>query len=149
MIRVVLIDGHALFRSGLRALLATSGDIEVVGEAGSAADGLSLIAGCMPAVAIIDGTLPDASGPGLCAAARALYPTVGCIILTADASQEALLAAIVAQAAAFLPKTPRGDGIIDAVRDVAAGRVIIGNALTPPPPRTHPPRRRQSNGRHR
>lgn len=148
MIRVALVDDHALFRSGLRALLATSGDIEVVGEAGSAAEGLSLIAGCMPAVAIIDGTLPDASGPGLCAAVRALYPTVGCIILTADSSQEALLAAIVAEAAAFLPKTPRGDGIIDAVRDVAAGRVIIGNALNPPP-RTHPPRRRQSNGRHR
>lgn len=148
MIRVALVDDHALFRSGLRALLATSGDIEVVGEAGSAAEGLSLIAGCMPAVAIIDGTLPDASGPGLCAAVRALYPTVGCIILTADSSHEALLAAIVAEAAAFLPKTPRGDGIIDAVRDVAAGRVIIGNALNPPP-RTHPPRRRQSNGRHR
>lgn len=148
MIRVALIDAHALFRSGLRALIATAGDIDVVGEAGSAADGLSLIAGCMPDVAIIDGTLPDASGPGLCAAARALYPTVGCIILTADASHEALLAAIVAEAAAFLPKTPRGDGIIDAVRDVAAGRVIIGNALNPPP-RTHPPRRRQSNGRHR
>jgi len=148
MIRVALVDDHALFRSGLRALLATAGDIEVVGEAGSAADGLPMIAGCMPAVAIIDGTLPDASGPSLCAAVRALYPSVACMILTAVAEPELLLAAIMAEAAAFLPKTPRGDGIIDAVRQIAGGKVIIGNALAPPR-RTHPPRRRQSNGRHR
>lgn len=148
MITVAIVDDHALFRSGLRALLTAAGDIEVVGEADTAATALPMLAECSPMVAIIDSTLPDVDGAALCSTVRSTHPTIACLMLDAEPDHETLLAAIVADAAAYLPKTPRGDGIVEAVRDLAAGRIVIGRALAPRP-RTHPPRRRQTNGRHR
>lgn len=148
MIRVVVIDEHPLYRAALRLLFTAAGDIDIVGEAVGSAEGADLVTLLQPDVVVIDSRLPDGSGIGLCGELRVAHPSVACLILTAVHDRVELVEAIVADAAAYLAKSPRGDDIVRAVRAIAQGEVVIGEALDPP--RHTPPRRRRStNGRHR
>ena len=69
-IRVYLLDDHAVVRHGLRSLLETDGDMEVVGEAGTAEDALAGIAATRPRVAVLDVRLPDGNGVEVCREVR-------------------------------------------------------------------------------
>lgn len=148
MITVVVVDGHPLYRTALRALLTNSTDVETIGEAGTIAEARDIVAMVRPDVTVIDAQLPDGSGVELCAEFAASYPAMPCLMLTTDHDPAVLVTAIAAGAAAFIVKTPRGDGIVRAVHAIASGEVIIGEALDPPPTPA-PPRRRLPNGRQR
>jgi two-component system, NarL family, response regulator DevR len=130
MIRVYLLDDHEVVRTGLRDLLEREGDIEIVGESGSALDAEHRIPALRPHVAVLDARLPDGSGIDVCREIRSVDPTIQALILTSYEDDEALFAAIMAGAAGYVLKQIKGTDLVDAVRRVAAGQSLLDPAVT-------------------
>ncbi len=130
MIRVFLLDDHEVVRRGLADLLQADGDIEVVGESGSAAEATARIPALRPDVAVLDARLPDGNGIDVCRDVRAVDPSIKGLILTSYEDDEALFAAIMAGAAGYVLKQIRGTDLVDAVRRVAAGQSLLDPAVT-------------------
>jgi two-component system response regulator DevR len=130
MIRVFLLDDHEVVRRGLAELLQHEGDIEVVGESGSAPEAARRIPALRPDVAILDARLPDGNGIDVCRDVRAVDPSIKGLILTSYEDDEALFAAIMAGAAGYVLKQIRGTDLVDAVRRVAAGQSLLDPAIT-------------------
>ncbi|MFI2650272.1 response regulator [Micromonospora fulviviridis] len=130
MIRVFLLDDHEVVRRGLADLLQSSGDIEVVGESGSAEEAARRIPALRPDVAILDARLPDGNGIDVCRDIRAVDSSIKGLILTSYEDDEALFAAIMAGAAGYVLKQIRGTDLVDAVRRVAAGQSLLDPAIT-------------------
>jgi two-component system response regulator DevR len=128
--RVFLLDDHEVVRRGLRALLESAGDIEVVGESGLAKEATARIPALRPHVAVLDGRLPDGSGIEVCRTIRAVDPEIKALILTSYDDDEALFAAIMAGASGYVLKEIGGQDLIGAVRTVAAGNSLIDPSLT-------------------
>ena len=130
MIRVFLLDDHEVVRAGLRELLRHDGDIEIVGESGSAVEATRRIPAVRPDVAILDAGLPDGSGIDVCREVRSVDPSIKGLILTAYEDDEALFATIMAGAAGYVLTRIRGTDLVDAVRRVAAGQSMLDPAVT-------------------
>ena len=129
-IRVFLLDDHEIVRRGLRELLEGAGDIEVIGESGSAEEATRRIPALKPDVAVLDARLPDGSGIDVCRDVRSRDSQIAALILTSYDDDEALFAAIMAGAAGYLLKQVRGTDLLDAVRRVAAGQSLLDPAVT-------------------
>jgi len=129
-IRVFLLDDHEVVRRGLRQLLEDAGDIEVVGESGSATEATSRIPALRPHVAVLDARLPDGNGIDVCRDVRSVDPTIRGLILTSYDDDEALFAAILAGASGYVLKQIGGHDLVDTIRRVAAGQSLIDPALT-------------------
>jgi two-component system, NarL family, response regulator DevR len=129
-IRVFLLDDHEVVRRGLRELLESAGDIEVVGESGLAEEARRRIPALRPDVAVLDGRLPDGSGIDVCRDIRSSHPEIAALILTSYDDDEALFAAIMAGAAGYVLKQIRGQDLVDAVRRVAGGQSLLDPAVT-------------------
>ena len=129
-INVFLLDDHEVVRAGLRQLLESAGDLEVVGEAGTASAALARIPALIPDVAVLDARLPDGSGIEVCRQIRSTNPEVKAIILTSFDDDEALFAAIMAGAAGYVLKQVTGQDLVSAVRHVAAGGSLIDPGVT-------------------
>ena len=129
-IRVFLLDDHEVVRRGLRDLLESEGDIELVGESGLAVEATSRLPALRPDVAVLDARLPDGSGVDVCRDVRSVDPSIKALILTSYDDDEALFAAILAGAAGYLLKQMGGQDLLDAVRRVAAGQSLIDPQLT-------------------
>jgi two-component system response regulator DevR len=130
MIRVFLLDDHEVVRRGLADLLQAEGDIEVVGESGSAVQATDRIPALKPDVAVLDARLPDGNGIDVCRDVRAVDPSIKGLILTSYEDDEALFAAIMAGAAGYVLKQIRGNDLVDGVRRVAAGQSLLDPAVT-------------------
>lgn len=130
VIRVFLLDDHEIVRRGLADLIGLERDMEVVGEAGGAADALHRIPASRPDVAVLDVRLPDGSGVEVCRDIRSSMPEVHCLMLTSYADDEALFDAIMAGASGYVLKEIRGNDLIDAIRQVAAGRSLLDPLAT-------------------
>src|SRR4051812_4094625 len=115
-IRVFLVDDHEIVRRGVRELLESCEDLEVVGEAGTAEEALSRIPPTRPDVAVLDMRLPDGNGVEVCREIRSRDASINCLILTSFADDEALFEAIMAGAAGYLLKQVKGTDFVDAVR---------------------------------
>ncbi|WP_438803142.1 response regulator [Frankia gtarii] len=131
IIRVFLLDDHEVVRRGLRDLLTEEPDVEVVGEAGRADEALGQIITLRPRVAVLDARLEDGSGIEVCRQVRSADPDIACLILTSFDDEEALFTAIMAGAAGYVLKQIRGTALVDAVRQVAAGKSLLDPAVTP------------------
>ena len=129
-VRVFLLDDHEIVRRGIAELLGEQGDIEVVGEAGTAAEALRRIPAANPDVAVLDARLPDGSGINVCRDVRSAMPSVRCLILTSYDDNDAIFAAVMAGASGYLLKEIRGSSLIDAIRQVASGRSLLDPAVT-------------------
>jgi DNA-binding NarL/FixJ family response regulator len=129
-IRVFLLDDHEIVRRGLKELLEADGDIEVVGESGSAEEATRRIPALRPHVAVLDGRLQDGSGIDVCREIRSRHPEIAALILTSYDDDEALFAAIMAGAAGYILKQIRGNDLVDAVRRVASGQSLLDPAVT-------------------
>ena len=130
MIRVFLLDDHEVVRRGLVDLLEAAGDIEVVGESGSAQEAARRIPAFRPDVMILDARLPDGNGIDVCRDVRAVDSTIKGLILTSYEDDEALFAAIMAGAAGYVLKQIRGTDLVDAVHRVADGQSLLDPAVT-------------------
>jgi two-component system response regulator DevR len=129
-IRVFLLDDHEIVRRGLADLLETEPGITVVGEAGTAAEALNRIPAALPDVAVLDARLPDGSGIDVCRDIRSSMPAVRCLILTSYDDNDAVFAAVMAGAAGYLLKEIRGSSLVDAIRQVAAGKSLLDPNVT-------------------
>ncbi|WP_046470698.1 response regulator transcription factor [Allosalinactinospora lopnorensis] len=130
LIRVFLLDDHAVVRRGLIALLEDEGDIEIVGEAESAAQALTRIPAASPDVAVLDVRLPDGDGVKVCREIRSEYPDVACLMLTSYADDDALYDAVMAGASGYVLKQIHGSDLVGAVRTVAAGGSLLDSGST-------------------
>ncbi|WP_067274256.1 response regulator [Streptomyces jeddahensis] len=129
-IRVFLLDDHEVVRRGVHDLLSGEDDIEVVGEAGTAAEALVRIPATSPDVAVLDVRLPDGSGVEVCREIRSADEHIKCLMLTSYADDEALFDAIMAGASGYVLKAIRGNELLSAVRDVAAGKSLLDPVAT-------------------
>lgn len=129
-ITVFLVDDHEVVRRGVYELLSVEDDIEVVGEASTAADALVRIPAARPDVAVLDVRLPDGSGVEVCREVRSNNEDVKCLMLTSYADDEALFDAIMAGASGYVLKAIRGSELLSAVRDVAAGKSLLDLVAT-------------------
>jgi len=130
VIRVFLLDDHEVVRRGVRELLEAGGDIEVVGEAGLAAEAARRAPALHPHVAILDARLPDGNGIDVARDIRSIDPAIQVLILTSYDDDDALFASIMAGAAGYLLKQIKGTDLVDAVRRVAAGQSLVDPSVT-------------------
>ena len=129
-VRVFLLDDHEIVRRGIADLLHAEAGITVVGEAGTAAEALRRIPATHPHVAVLDTRLPDGSGIDVCRDIRSSSPEIRCLMLTSYDDNDALFAAVMAGAAGYLLKEIRGNSLVDAIRQVAAGNSLLDPAVT-------------------
>lgn len=126
-IRLLIVEDHAVVRQSLRFVLDQEPDIEVVGEASTAAVALSLAAAARPDVVLLDLFLPDDDGTAVLRRLREAYPDLAVVVLTSAPDDGHLLAALHAGAAAYLEKTASVGEVLATVRAAGAGQ----NALAP------------------
>jgi two-component system, NarL family, response regulator DevR len=131
-VRVFLLDDHEVVRRGVREMLEGQGggEIEVVGEAGTAEEALGRIPAVSPDVAVLDVRLPDGNGVEVCREIRSRHPEVRCLMLTSFADDEALFDSIMAGASGYVLKQVRGGDLVDGVRRVAAGQSLLDPTVT-------------------
>ncbi|OXM74369.1 MULTISPECIES: response regulator [Amycolatopsis] len=129
-IEVLLVDDHEVVRRGLREMLSDEPDIEVVAEAGSADEAIAVAMHVEPDVAVVDVRLGDGDGVALCRELRARPNPPYCLVLTAFDDEEAMVGAIMAGASGYLLKQVRGQDVVNAVREVAAGRSLLDPVTT-------------------
>ena len=122
---VMIVDDHEVVRRGIADVVAAADTLEVVAEAGTVADAGRRGALLKPHVALVDLQLPDGTGIDVIKGLQTTSPDTRCIVLTSFDDDDALAAAVEAGARAFVLKTVRGGEIVDVVKAVAAGRVLL------------------------
>jgi DNA-binding NarL/FixJ family response regulator len=125
----ILIDDHAILRDGLRALLDTERDFEVIAEAGTIADGIALSKQLQPDVVIADISFPEGDGLEAISTLRRECPGARIIVLTIHNTQECLNAAMAAGAHAFVAKDYTYDVLLSAIRSAISGRERTAKSL--------------------
>ncbi len=128
-IRVLLADDHALMREGLRALLATTPDIEVVGEVRTGREAERQVARLNPGVVLMDIAMPDLNGIEAARVIHLKFPAVRIVILSMHATAEYVYRAFEAGACAYLLKEVAVEEVITAVRTVRGGGRYLSPAL--------------------
>lgn len=129
-IRLVLVDDSEVVRLGLRSLLASEDAFEIIGEAGGVASGVDAVARLKPDVVLLDIRLPDGSGFDACRQMLQGCPAVRVLFLTSVADDSLVESAIRAGGHGYLLKEIDTRALIQAVRDVAAGRSVLDPAVT-------------------
>jgi DNA-binding NarL/FixJ family response regulator len=126
-IRVVVVDDHVLFRRGVVAEI--SGALEVVGEAGSAAEAIAVITGAVPDVVLLDVHLPDGAGPDVIESVVVEHPEVRFLALSVSDAAEDVITLVRAGARGYVTKSIDAAELIDAVRRVAEGDAVFSPKL--------------------
>ena len=129
-VRVFLVDDHEVVRRGLRDLLEAADGLTVVGEAESAEEALALLPRADPDVAVLDVRLPDGDGVELCRELKSRNQHLTALMLTSFDDEEALMNAVMAGAAGYVLKQIRGTDLVDAIRQVAAGKSLLNPVIT-------------------
>lgn len=124
-LKVLVVDDHEVVRIGLRQLLERHPDLEVVGEAGTAAEAIAAARASLPDVVIMDVRLPDRSGIEACREIRSERPEVKVIMLTSYADNDAVFSSIMAGAAGYLLKQTRSQVLIDAIFTARQGGSLL------------------------
>ena len=129
MTRVFVLDDHDVVRRGLKELLEDSGDIEVVGEAGTAVEARSGIPLAEPDVAVLDVRLSDGNGVEVCREIRSRHPEIKCVMLSTF-DDEVTHRVNLGGRSGFVLKQIKGGDIVNAVRMVASGESLFEPALS-------------------
>jgi DNA-binding NarL/FixJ family response regulator len=125
VIRVAIADDHPVVREGLASMLETQPDLEVVGQAGTGPEAITLVAGRDPDVLLLDLEMPELDGVGVLRRLRETGARTRTIIFTVFDTDDRIIAAVEAGAAGYLLKgAPRAD-VFAAVRTVAAGGSLL------------------------
>ncbi len=129
-IRVLLVDDHTLFREGMKALLARQESFEIVGEAGSGAEGVEKALEIDSDVILMDLNMPDMTGLEALKKILAKKPDAKVLILTVSEDDEDLFNAVRAGAMGYLLKNVESERLVSSVRQVARGEATVSGALT-------------------
>lgn len=130
MIRLMIVDDHAVLRDGLKTILESEQDIEVVGEAESGDVALQLLDTVLPDVVLTDINMQGMNGIEVTKAIKHQHPDIRVLILTMHSHEEYLMAAIKEGADGYLLKDAPSDQVIEAVRTVYRGESVIHPSLT-------------------
>jgi DNA-binding NarL/FixJ family response regulator len=127
--RIVLIDDHPIMRHGLAQLIRAEDGLDVIGEAGSAREGLEVVGKLKPDLAVVDLTLPDKNGLELVKDIRAQHPSTLCIVLSMH--EETLYGerALRAGARGYVMKEEAADHLVTAIHKVLSGGLYISETL--------------------
>jgi DNA-binding NarL/FixJ family response regulator len=124
-IRVFLLDDHELVREGIRSVLESDDEIEVVGEAATGAQALTRVPLAKPDVAVLDVRLEEGNGIEVCRELRSAMPELACLMLTSFADDEALYSSVMAGAAGYILKQIKARDLIGDVKKVASGESLM------------------------
>ncbi len=130
VIRVMVVDDHALVREGTAQILSAEADLEVVGQTGNAEEGFALFEQVQPDVLLVDVNLPGASGLEFARQALRLDPTVRIIVVSAYDDYAYVTEALEIGVSGYLLKTASGNELVDAVRAAADGVFVLDRALS-------------------
>jgi DNA-binding NarL/FixJ family response regulator len=125
MIRIILVDDHAVVRSGYRRLLAAEPDFDIVGEAASASEANALVQRVQPDVALVDLTLKGSSGLEAIRGMLARHPRLRILVLSMHDSAGHLSQALKAGAHGYLTKHSEPEAVIDGIRGVVRGLRVV------------------------
>ena len=129
-IRIALVDDHHLVREGLRLVLSSVEDFEVVGEAGTHEEAFELVARMRPDVLVLDLTFPEGDGLPLLRALRTLHPALRVVVLTMDRGSETVRQALVAGAQGYVVKGAHSGELLDAIQAVWRGERYLHSSVT-------------------
>src|ERR1700692_2869853 len=129
-IRVLIVDDHKLFRAGIRSLLQTLTDVEVVAEAGDGREGLRLIEAHRPDVVLMDIMMPGLNGLDATARVVRTCPSTRVIMLSMNAGEDSVLQTLRAGAAGYLVKTADPAELELAIRAVVRGETFLSSAIS-------------------
>lgn len=129
-IRVAIVDDQALFREGLRILLSTRGEVEVVGEGATGEDAVALADRLQPDVVLMDLRMPVMDGICATLAIRDRCPQIAVLVLTTFDDDASLFGALRAGAAGYLLKDVSSDTLISAITAAARGEAYLQSAVT-------------------
>jgi len=132
-ISVVIADDHPIFRQGIRGVLESEPDIQVVGEASEGKQAIALARALAPDILIVDVHMPDIDGLEVTRTVKMHLPRTGIILVTAYDDEEQLFQAIKVGAAAFYLKDIRPDELLDGIRRVNAGEYLINESVLTKP----------------
>ena len=124
-IRVMVVDDHPIVRSGLRDTLEASGRFRVVGLAGDGEEAVRTVEELKPEVIVMDVMMPGKDGIDACREIMELLPDTRVMMLTASSEEDAVIEAVAAGATGYLQKYSRPEELVEAVLDVAEGRLRI------------------------
>ncbi|MBA2312743.1 MAG: response regulator transcription factor [Actinobacteria bacterium] len=128
-VRVVLIDDHDLLRRGIKTMLESQGDIQVVGEASDGSQALQAVETAEPDVVIIDVIMPTKDGIEATREIKNAFPNVGVVVLSGHDEQQFVFDALKAGASGYLLKTAELDEVVQAVKAVAQGEALLDPSL--------------------
>lgn len=128
-VRVVLIDDHDLLRRGIKTMLESQGDIQVVGEASDGSQALQAVEAAEPDVVIIDVIMPTKDGIEATRDIKNAFPNVGVVVLSGHDEQQFVFDALKAGASGYLLKTAELDEVVKAVKAVAQGEALLDPSL--------------------
>lgn len=129
-IRILLVDDHTLFRSGIKALLQRQDDFEVVGEAGDGLEGLKRAKSLQPDVVLLDLHMPGISGREAVKLLAEEVPACNVLLLTVSEDAEDLIETIRAGARGYLLKNIETDFLLNAIRSAARGESVVSPQMT-------------------
>jgi two-component system response regulator DevR len=129
-IRLLIIDDSPLIRAGLRAVLEAYGDVLIVGEAGTAAEGLAAVGTHHPDVVLLDLRLPDRPGLAACRDILRRQPGAHILILTSSTDERHVHEAIAIGARGYLLKENDGATLVAAIKRAAAGHSVLDPSLS-------------------
>ncbi len=129
-IRILIVDDHSLFRSGVKSLLARQENMEVVGEAGDGLEGIKRAATLKPDVVLMDLHMPGISGREAVQLIREEVPETNVLMLTVSEDADDLLATLRAGAVGYLLKNIEVDALVAAVRSAAQGEAVVSPQMT-------------------
>ncbi len=127
--RLLLVDDHAVVRSGLRMLLSAEPDVEIVGEASTAAQAIEMASTVKPDVILMDIGLPDLSGIDATREIKKRFPEMSIVALTIHEDEEYFFRMLEAGATGYVPKRAAPDELLTAIRAAAAGEVYLYPSL--------------------
>lgn len=129
-LRLLLVDDHKVVRLGLRTLLESEPDLEVIAEATSAAEAVQMAGQLRPDIVLMDIRLPGQNGIAACRQIRQKWPEIQVLMLTSFADEELVMEAIEAGAAGYVLKQLDTDELLRAVRMVGQGDAVLDPAVT-------------------
>jgi len=129
-VKIMLVDDHEVVRMGIRTLLERRPGFTIVGEAGTAAEAVSMARQCEPDVIVMDIRLPDGNGVEATREIRGERPETRVIMLTSYADDEAIYGSIMAGASGYLLKQTGGQSLAEAIERVAGGESLLDPGVT-------------------
>ena len=124
-IRLLLVDDHAVVRFGLRMLLATENDVDILGEAGTSAEAIAAAEKLRPDVILMDIGLPDQSGIKTTQVIKTKFPEMAIIALTIHEDEEYFFKMLEVGASGYVPKRAAPEELLTAIRTAANGEVYL------------------------